>query len=169
MKSLSALAGEELTIHQPSVWKSYYELKHGEEVLGTIRTKGFFGRSVIFKMENDEWEIYQPSFWKSEVAIRQSGYELPYATYRRLGFKSKGIVRTYKGEQMVLEFKLFTSGYYIQTISGEKLVTFKDRVSFKEKTILYIEKKSELLDKYPWVIALAWHIMLQRKRAAHAG
>jgi hypothetical protein len=169
MKSLSDLAGESLIIHQPSVWKSYYELKYGEEVLGTIQAKGFFGRNIIFKMGNNQWEIYQPSLWKSEIAIRQSGYELPYATYRREGFKSRGIVRMYKGEQMRVEYKLFTSGYNIQTMSGEKLVTFKDRVSFREKTILYIEKKSELLDKYPWVIVLAWHIMLQRKRAAHAG
>ena len=169
MKSLSNLAGEALVIHQPSVWKSYYELKHGEEILGTVRAKGFFGRNLIFKMENNEWEIYQPSLWKSEIAIKQSGYELPYATYRREGFKSRGIVRMYKGEQMRLEYKLFSSGYSIQTISGQKLVTFKDRVSFKEKTIFYIEKRSELLDKYPWVIVLAWHIMLQRKRASHAG
>ena len=169
MKSISDLVGEALIIHQPSVWKSNYELKHGEEILGTIRAKGFFGRNLIFKMENNEWEIYQPSFWKSEIAIRQSGHELPYATYRREGFKSRGTVRMYKGEQMRLEYKLFSSGYSIQTISAEKLVTFKDRVSFKEKTVFYIEKRSELLDKYPWVIALAWHIMLQRKRASHAG
>jgi hypothetical protein len=169
MKSLSDFAGETLSIRQPSVWKSYYELNHGEEVLATIRSKGFFGRNVIFKMENNEWEIYQPSFWKSEIAIRQSGYELPYATYRRDGLKPRGIIKMYKGEQLRLEYKLFASGYNIRTMPGEILVTFKDRVSFREKTVLQIEKKSELLDKYPWVIALAWHIMLQRKRAAHAG
>jgi hypothetical protein len=169
MKSLSELAGETLAIHQPSVWKSNYELIHDEEVLGTIRSKGFFGRNIIFKMEKDEWEIYHPSIWKTEIAIRQAGYELPYATFKRKGFKSSGIVKMYKGEQLKLEYKPFQSGYNIQTISGEHLVNFKDRVSFKEKTQLHIERKSELLDKYPWVIVLAWHIMLQRKRAAQAG
>lgn len=169
MKNLSELAGEILVIHQPSVWKSFYELKHGEEVLGTILSKGFFGRTVIFKIDKDEWEIYSPSFWKSEIAIRQTGYELPYAKFKREGFKSGGIVKMYKGEQLKLEYKLFKGGYNIQTLSGEHLVTFKEKVSFKERTQLQIERKSELLDKYPWVIALAWQIMMQRKRAARAG
>ncbi len=169
MKSLSELVGETLFIRQPSIWKRNYELLHGEEVLGTIRSKSFLGRSIIFKMEKNEWEIYQPSFWKTEIAIRQVGYELPYATFKRERLKFGGIVKMYKGEQVKIEYKLFKKGYNIQTTSGELLVTFKDRVSFKEKTQLHIERKSDLLDKYPWVIALAWHIMLQRKRAARAG
>lgn len=168
MKSLSDLAGEVLFIHQPSLWKSFNELRYNKEVLGTIRSKSFFGRTIIFKMGNNEWEIYQTSFWKSEIAIRQAGYELPYATFKREGFKLGGIVKMYKGEQLKLEYKLFKGGYSIQTVSGEHLVTFKEKISFKEKTQLLIEQKSELLDKYPWVIALAWHIRMQRKRAAHA-
>jgi hypothetical protein len=169
MINLSDLVGETLVIHQPSIWKSYYELKHGQEVLGTIRLKGFFRFNLIFNIGNDEWEIYRPGFWKSELAIKQAGYELPYATFKREGFKLGGIVKMYKGEQMKLEYKLFKGGYNIQTMSGEYLVTFKEKVSFKEKTQLHIERKSELLDKYPWIIALAWYIMVQRKRAAHAG
>ena len=103
MKNLSELAGETLLIHQPSVWKSYYELKHNDELLGTISSKGIFGINKIFKKGNEEWEIYRTSFWKSEIGIRQAGYELPYATYKRDGFKSHGTVKCYKGEQMIIE------------------------------------------------------------------
>ena len=169
MKSLSELVGETLFIRQPSIWKRNYELLHDEEVLGTIRSKSFLGRSIIFKMEKNEWEIYQPSFWKPEIAIRQAGYELPYATFKRERLKFGGIVKMYKGEQLKLEYKLFKGGYSIQNLSGEHLVTFKEKVSFKERTELYIDNKSELLDKYPWVIALAWNIKMQKKRAARAG
>ena len=168
MKSLSKLAGETLAIHQPSVWKNNYEFKHGETLLGTIRSKGFFGTNMFFKMGNDEWQIYRPSFWKSEIGIRQAGYELPYATYKRRGFKTRGVVKCYKGEQMVIEFKMFHGGYSIKNSSGELLVSFKDRISLKEKTELVIEQKSELLDKYPWVIILAWFLSLQRRRSQHA-
>lgn len=168
MRRLSELAGETLYIHQPSVWKSYYELKHGEEILGTIQPNNFFGKSIIFKAGTDEWEIYRPSFWKSEVAIRQAGYELPYATYKRDGFKLRGTVRLYKGEQMIIEYKLLRGGYNVQTLSGEFLAIFKDKVSIKDNTEVRIEQKSELLDKYPWVIILAWYLSLQRRRAYHA-
>lgn len=169
MKSLSDLVGETLVIHQPSVWKSYYELKHGEEVLGTISSKGFLGISVLFKMGKDEWEIYRPSFWKSEVAIRQAGYELPYATYHKEKFKFRGNVKLYKGDQMIIDYKILRGGYSVQTLSGEFLAVFKEKVAIKEKTEIHIEQKSDILDKYPWVIILAWYLSLQRRRAAHAG
>jgi hypothetical protein len=169
MKRLSDMAGETLIIHQPSVWKSNYELKNGEEVLGTIRSKGFFGLTFIFKMGNDEWEIYRNGFWKSEIAIRQAGYELPYATYKREAFKFRGTVNLYKGEQMIIDQKILRGGYSVQTLSGNILATFKEKVSIKNKTEIHIEQKSELLDKYPWVIILAWYLSLQRRRSAHAG
>jgi len=169
MKKLSELAGETLFIHQPSVWKSYYELKYGEELLGAIQGKGIFGTTMIFKMGNDEWEIYRTGFWKSEIGIKQAGYELPYATYKRDGFKSRGTVKCYKGEQMIIESKILKGGFSVKTLSGEYLVRLKDKLSLREKTEIQIEQKSELLDKYPWVIVLAWYLSLQRKRAAHAG
>jgi len=169
MKNLSELASETLVIHQPSVWKSYYELKHDDELLGTINSKGFFGINKTFRMGKDEWEIYRPSFWKSEVAIRQAGYELPYATYQKEKFKFRGTVKCYKGEQMVIDYKIMRGGYSVQTLSGDFLAVFKEKVSIKDKTEIKIEQKSELLDKYPWVIILAWYLSLQRKHAAHAG
>jgi hypothetical protein len=168
MKNLSEMAGETLFIYQPSIWKSYYELKLGDKVLGTIRHPKFFSTKIIFKMENRQWEIYRPHFWKSEVAIRQAGYELPYATYIKERFKPRGVVKLYKGDQMLISYKLLGRGYNIQTLSGEYLVTFKDRTSLKDKTEIHIEQKSELLEKYPWVIILAWYLSVQRKRKAHA-
>ena len=93
MKNLSELAGETLVIRQPSVWKSNYELMHGEEVIGTIKSKGIFGINKIFRMGKEEWEIYRTGFWRSEIGIRQAGYELPYATYKRDGIKLRGTVK----------------------------------------------------------------------------
>jgi hypothetical protein len=168
MKTLSELAGETLVIHQPSVWKSYYELKFGGEVLGTIQGKGFFGITMIFKMGKDEWEIYRPGFWKSEIGIRQAGYELPYATYKREGFKNRGVIKCYKGEQMIIEYKILRGGYGVKTLSGEFLAVFKEKVSIRDKTEIKIEQRSDMLDKYPWVIILAWYLSLQRRRSQHA-
>lgn len=169
MKSLSGLAGETLVIHQPSVWKSYYELKHDEEVIGTIHSKGFFGLTMVFKMGNDVWEIYRPACWKSEVAIRQAGYELPYARYQKERFKFRGTVKLYKGDQIIIDYKILRGGYSVQTLSGEFLAVFKEKISIKDKTEIHIEQKSDMFDKYPWVIILAWYLSLQRRRAAHAG
>ncbi len=168
MKNLSELAGGNLTIVQPSMWKNYFELKHDDEVIGTIRSSKFFGLNMIFKMDNKEWEIYHPGIWKSEIAIREQGYEMPFAKYLRDGFKNKGTIYLPRGEQLRTIFKLFTGSYWIETLSGQCLVSFEDRVSLKERTRIFIEQKSELLDKNPWVVPLAWYISLRKRRAAFA-
>ncbi|MEJ2507253.1 MAG: hypothetical protein P8Y81_13415 [Ignavibacteriaceae bacterium] len=83
MKNLSELTGQTLILYQPSIWKSYYELKYDDKVIGTVRSPKFFSSRILFKIENKEWEIYSPRFGKSEIAIRELGFQFPYATYKR--------------------------------------------------------------------------------------
>ncbi len=69
---------------------------------------------------------------------------------------------------MKLEFKAFKKGYELQDSSGQTLIKLIDKVGFRTNVEILIEKKSELIDKYPWVIILAWYISAIRKRAAGA-
>ena len=163
MKSLSEQVGETLVIHQPSVWKSYFELKYGKEVLGTTCTPNIFGFSKIFRIGNIEWRIYQTSIWKSEIAIKQIGHEIPCATFKKQWFKNEGTVNLLRGERFIIEYKNFTSICSVKDTSGEYLITFIDNISLKkEKTEILINKKSPLLDENPWVIGLAWYLSSQR-------
>ena len=169
MKNLSELVGESLIIYQPSVWKNYYELKHGDKVLGTIRQPKVFSHRILFKLDTHEWEIYFPKFWKSEIAIRESGFQLPYANYKRDDFKTNGTLYLPRGYKLKFVFKIFRGGYRIENESGMCLVSFKDKISFRSKTEITIEQKLELLDKYPWSIVLIWYISYRRRQAAAHG
>lgn len=169
MKNLSELTGETLTIHQPSVWKNYYELRHGDKILGTIRHPKIFSSRIIFKYGNHEWEMYFPKLWKSEIAIRESGFQLPYATYKRDTFKMRGTVYLPRGARLKFVYKMFRGGYQIQDESERCLVSFKEKVSFKTKTELTVEQNSELINKYPWAITLIWYIAYRRRKAAARG
>jgi len=169
MKNISGLIGETLTIYQPSIWKNFYELKHGDNILGTINQPKIFSRRILFKFDNHEWEIYFPKFWKSEIAIRESGFQLPYATYKRDNFKMNGTLFLPRGERLKFVFKMFKGGYRIENNSGISLVSFKDKFALKSTTEIKIEQPSELLDKYPWAIVLIWYIAYKRKQAAAHG
>ena len=116
-----------------------------------------------------EWGIYFPKFWKSEIAIRESGFQLPYATYKRDSLKTGGTLYLPRGYKLKFVFKIFRGGYRIENESGTSLVCFKDKVSFRSKTEITIEQKSELLDKYPWAIVVIWYISYRRRQAAAHG
>jgi hypothetical protein len=168
IKNLSRLTGQTLHIVQPSVWKSNYELKYKDELLGTIHKKSVFGIRLIIKLFDNEWEIYRPNFWRSEIAVREKGKENPFASYRRKFFSREGFVFLPRGKRLKIKLGVFKSGYAVYTLSGKCLISFTDKASIKSKTVVAIEESSDLLEEYPWIIVLAWYISQQRKRSGAA-
>ncbi len=168
MKNLSYYYGKKLEFIQPSVWKTYYELKSNDEIIGTIKKVKTFGFQLEIAMFNKKWTFYRPSFWRSEVAVKESGYTLPYAKYKGGKFKQHGMIELPRGERIKLMFKAFKKDYEIQDSSGQVFVKLVDKVKFRTNVEIFIEKRSEVIDKYPWIIVLAWYISAQRKHAAMA-
>ena len=151
---------------QPSVWKTYYELKCDDQILGTVKKIKKLSFQLEINIFDNKWIFYRPSFWRSEIAVRQSGYTLPYAKYKDGIFKQHGMIELPKGGRVKIVFKAFKNDYEIQDSSGQVLVKLTDKVKFRTAVDISIMKRSELIDKYPWVIILAWYISAVRKHAA---
>ncbi len=165
---LSQLTGKTLVLTQPSIWKKYFEIRSEDEVLGKIIVSGLFGSRIQANIMGGEWEIYYPRFWKSGINIREKGRENSFASYSQKFFSKEGTIFLPKGQRLKLKFGIFRSHYGIYTTSGISLASIKDKFGFKSKTLINIENSSEFLDKYPWVIILAWHLIMKRKQAAAA-
>lgn len=169
MKILSYYYGKRLEFTQPSVWKTYYELKCDNEIIGTVKKIKTFGFQLEIDMFNKKWIFYRPAFWRSEIAIREAGYTLPYAKYKGGKFKQPGMIELPKGGRVKIVFKAFKKDYTIQDSSGQVLISLVDKVKFRTTVEILIEKRSEIIDRYPWIIILAWYISAIRKHAAMAG
>jgi hypothetical protein len=48
--------------------------------------------------------------------------------------------------------------------TGELIVSYVNEFALKGRTTVKIEKKSELIEKYPWILMLGWYIVLQNRR-----
>lgn len=163
-KLLSDYMGQTLQLIQLKFLKRDYELRCVDQVVAKIRHLKWYSSDFEVEWEKNKWEIYKPSIWKSLVEIKESGKQLPFASYSRTGFKSEGVIELPRGQKLKLFFRIFKGNYEVQSISGECLVLIKDKFSFKDKTEFYIQQRSELLDKYPWSILLAWYLTQQRRR-----
>jgi len=169
MKPLSDYIGEKLVFVQPNFFKGLHEFKRNDELIARMQTKGFFGMRWESSIQNKNWEIYKPSIWKNTFEIREAGYELPIASFARERFKSRGTLSLPMGEILKIEPHLFKKFTEIKNVRDECLVRLKSKMSWKERAEVTIEKKSELIDKYPWTILLAYIIMLEQKQqAAHS-
>lgn len=172
IKNLSQLAGQKFNIVQPSIWKSHFEIKYNEQILGTIDKRGLFGLRVYTKIFDKAWEIYLQKFWTSEIAIKEAGKENPIAFYKSKFFSGEGFVHLPKGKRLKIKLGTFRSNSGIYNMMGKNIASLKDRVSMKSvkaMTEINIEESSEILEENPWIIILAWHLTQMRRRSRTAG
>ncbi|GAB4151383.1 MAG: hypothetical protein Fur0015_14770 [Ignavibacteriales bacterium] len=166
MKTLSEYQNEKLQIVQPSFFKRIFELRSEDELLSTLSYPNFWNRnSIVEGGLTGSWEFYFPSLWKSEIHIRPKGNEIPIAKYTEKVFSLSEIIELPKAEKILFRSFAFKPKKELQTENGETLVTFHFRFSMKYRIDIEINKKSELLDKYPWLIMLAVYIIDQHKRS----
>jgi len=164
MKTISDYFGKTLNFVQPSIWKRAFELKDGEQVIGTLTYPKFFSIRVEAKIFDKKWEFYQPTWWKRLIDIREIGKELPIASYKPPDFKKKAKLELPHGESVFLCSNLFRTTYEIQDRYETRLVLFKNKFSMKANTEIQIEKRSEIMDKYSWILLLMLYVELNKKR-----
>lgn len=164
MYLLSSLVGETLTFNQPSLIKREFELETSKGVLATMVFPKLFSSRVVVEGFDGRWEIKQPSIWRSEFGVYKYGYQMPFAKYVANFWKTKGTIELPKGARLNCKSGQLKRPFEVYSSSGELLMVYANKFSLKGRTTVTIEKKFELIDKYPWIIMLGWYIVLQNRR-----
>lgn len=165
MKNLLDYFGKKLEIIQPSFFRREFEFRSGEELLAKMYTPKFFSRTAVIEGDlTGNWEFYFPKFFSFNIEVRKSGYELPIATYHSNIFSMREIIELPNGHKLIYRSYHFKSTREILNENDEILIKLNFRFSLKFKVDVFIFKKSELIDKYPWLPLLAVYIELQSKR-----
>ena len=144
-----------------------HELRVNDELLSTMQQRGFSACAGKYRFKIKIGK-YITKFWRNAFDIREAGHEMPIANFVRERFKSRGAVSLPKGETLKIEPHLFKGFCEIKNVREECIVRIKSKTSWKERAEVTIEKRSELIDRYPWVILLAYIIIIyQRHHASH--
>ena len=164
MYQLTKYIGKTLKFVQPTIVKREYELRSEEDVLAKIIfPKLFSSRAIVEGFEN-KWEIKLPSLWRNEFGVYKFGYQMPFARYVYNIWKTKGTIELPKGGRLNCKSGKFKKPFEIYSSRGELVLLYENRFFLKGRTEVIIEKKSELLEKYPWIIMLGWYVILLNKR-----
>ena len=164
MNLLTNYIGQTLTFNQPKITKREFELISSDEVLAKMIFPKLFSNSVVIEGFDGRWEIKQPSIWRSEFGVYKYGYQMPFAKYVANFWKTKGTIELPKGARLNCKSGQLKRPFEVYSSSGELLIVYANKFSLKGRTTVTIEKKFELIDKYPWIIMLGWYIVLQNRR-----
>jgi len=170
MKLISQYSGKPLNVVTASVWKRIYELKYSDEVIMTMRFPKRFISTAIVEGFGGRWTIKKENFWKKYLLIFKSGYQLPFSVYENTFLGRKGTLKLPRGNRFTFQFGLFKKSCCVFLAADVLLIEISNKIGLKEKAEINIVEQSETLSENPWVIMLAWYlILMNKKRAAHAG
>ncbi len=81
MKAFRTLTHQELKLQQPSVRKQAYELRAGNELVGTLHWPKAFGSLCVAETADGAWTFDRQGFFKLRVTARVLGSEQDVLVY----------------------------------------------------------------------------------------
>lgn len=164
MQKLSDYIGKNLIIRQRSIWKREYEFCSDTALLGEMKYPKFLSEKVECIIGNEKLIFRRPHIFSNVIEIKKEGYELPIAKMGSNFFATKGILDLPRGKKILIKFGLLKNRAEIYYGDNDLLVTLYNKTSLKEKSKVIVEKRSQILDDYPWIIMLAFYFAQLKRR-----
>ncbi|MDH7605776.1 MAG: hypothetical protein QHH13_12815 [Melioribacter sp.] len=162
-KNISDYIGKELIFVKKQLLGTTYELKYENEVLCQMKIKNVFTkRATVSGFLKDDIEFYKNSFWSNETCIRNINNELPFATYKSPILSLSGTIFLPVGEQLFVKYDLLGLNYEVRDQFNQTLIKLKNNIFYPRAKVEVI-RKSNLIDKHPWILALLFYVMLKRR------
>jgi len=169
MKTLSDYFGKTLMLIQLSIWKRTFELRDGNEIIGTLTYPKFFSVKADANIFDTKWEFYEPKWWKNLIEVREPGKSLPLASYKPALIKNREKLELPNGESLNLRSNLFSTTLEILDKYDARLISLKRKMNIKITYEIQMEKRSEVLDRNPWILLLIIYVELNKNRGSSAG
>jgi len=169
MKRISNYFSNELLIFQKSIRKRDFELRSGDELIARLYYPKIFSDLAEVVLQEETYEFYRPKFFSRDVDIRQKGYQNPLAHFKNNFWGSKGVLELPRGTRLNMKFGFFRKQAEIYLRENELLVSILNKFSIKERCEVIIEKQSEIIDEFPWIIMLGFYLAQLMKRNSAVG
>lgn len=169
MRKMSNYLGEELKIFQNSIWRREFELRSGNELIARLFYPKFFSDPAELNIWEESYEFYCPKFFKRDVDIRKKGYQNPFASFKNNFWGSKGVLELPRGVKLNIKTGYFRKQSEMYLRENEPLITIFSKFSIKEKSLVVIEKRSEVIDDHPWIIMFGFYLAVLLRRTSTVG
>jgi hypothetical protein len=167
MRSISEAAGEELKWMQPSARKQGFELRAGDEVIGSLVWQR--ASLAVGETSDRQWTFKREGFWHPRVTVRVPGSDLNTGVFHP-SWMGGGTLELTDGR--VLRFgtaNLWRSQWEWQEAEGAALVRFKSRRGFlRSAADVEITQNGAGFPELGLLVVLGWYLLVLLARDSAA-
>jgi hypothetical protein len=169
MKAIREVAEGVLRWTQPTALKREFELRAGDEVVGTLRWQKAFGSLALAEAAGGVWTFKRCGFLRPNVTVRLPGSETEAAVFKP-GWGGEGTLRLADGRCYQWQHTSFWRfEWAFANEAGEPLVHFKPEYAFlKHAAGVKLEPGAASIPDLPLLTLLGWYLMVLMSEDAGA-
>ena len=156
---------------QPKVFHRVYELRAGEQPVGSLEFEKAFSSNATAKLAGWTWSFEREGFLGRQFRVIQAGTTGSFAVFQQ-DWRSNGELTMADGSKVAWKRQNFWgTDWVFLTASEQRMVGFKD--AFSLKLAAQVKLRYDYVDRpeMPLLVALGCYLLVlhRRKRQRHPG
>jgi len=148
---------------QPQATVRAFELRAGEEVVGTLQWSNRFGSLADAVAAESHWTLKRTGFFNPRISVRAYGRDTDLAVFIPQ-WTADGVLEFASGQRLLWSGSGFwRSRWSFKSASGERLVDFEPCDSlFKKSASVKVTPTGLAMAELSLLVSLGWYLMLLR-------
>lgn len=164
MMRLAESAAPTMEWTQPSALKMNYELRAGDDVVGTLKFRTSFGSFATGEIEDGRWTLKRVGFWRPKATVRAGDSEDTIATFTNHTWSGGGTIELADGRSFRMTSNFWQTKLEIQDESEAPLIRFQNRGVIHLSAAIEIDPRAVTMPELPWLLMLGWYVILLSHR-----
>jgi len=155
---------------QPKVFRRAYELRAGEQPVGSLQFEKTLSSLATAKLAAWEWGFEREGLWSRRLRVCQAGSKGNLAVFQS-DWRGNGVLTLADGGSVAWKRQNFWgTEWAFLTPSGQAMVGFKREVGLKMAARVTLRRAYADRPETPLLMALGWYLIVlrRRKRQRHA-
>jgi hypothetical protein len=167
MKPISEAAGRPLRWHHLGWFKGDYELRAGDETVGTLSFPSLWSYMATATSAEGTWRFKRTGFWRPEIAVRVSGTDTDLAVFGYNSWKNGGSLEFRDGRKFCIIGKSWGTRFEIRSDRDQVLLSLCASPWTGGSAELEVGAEAARLPELTLLLLFSWYLaVLTRDEAA---
>ena len=161
---------EPLAWTQPHMLTSDYELRHGQELIGSLRFRSSWGSLATAEVDGGCWTFKRLGFFHTRVSIRACNSETDLGIFRNNTWSGGGTLELPDERRFPANTNFWHSRYEFVAPDGTPLILYRTKKGFRLNGEMEMLPSVKAMKEAPWLAMLGWYlaVMMYRDDSAAA-